>query len=63
MDEMAKLGEMMEHLVRKATEWSSREVAGLSQGYLNGLALLVIKNAININVLAAPTDPQSEEKK
>ncbi|WP_177191664.1 dsDNA nuclease domain-containing protein [Nitrosospira sp. Nsp14] len=62
LEEIAKLGEIMEYLVAEATEEQPLEVAGLPKGYLNGLALLVIKNAINVHLFSSAAHPKPEEQ-
>jgi hypothetical protein len=60
---IAQLGIAMETLTLAASKKAPKLVSGVSEGYLNGLALLVINNAIDVNVCTAPpsTQPKEEE--
>jgi hypothetical protein len=62
LDSMSTLGTMMEYLVKRASEQDPSQVKGLSVGYLNGLALLVIKNAINVDIFIAASSTQSKDQ-
>jgi len=61
LNTMPTLGEMMEFLVATVTNLKKTEIDGLSEGYLNALSLLVIKNAINIDIFTAPTNQEPKE--
>lgn len=62
LEEVATLGGMIEMLVQAARTAHADKLAGLTSGYLYGLALLVMKNAINIDVFLAAPSAEPEAK-
>lgn len=61
LDSMATLGTMMEFLVERSVQQDPVAVSGVSNGYLCGLALLVINHAINIDLFLASAGSQSKK--
>lgn len=58
----ATLGQLMNEIVAQARDISPTEMAGLEPAYIRAVALLVITDAININVLTSSAHPKSEEE-
>lgn len=61
--EKATLGQLMNEIVAQARESSPAEMDGLESAYIRAVALLVITDAININVFNSSTYSKSEEEK
>lgn len=59
----AKLGELMNSLVAGASGVAPAEFAGRDRGYVNALALLVLNDGIDIDVLTAPTGSEPKATK
>ncbi len=58
----ATLGELMNEVVEEARASSPAEFVGLPLAYIRAVALLVLHDAIDFNVLTAPAGPESKEK-
>ena len=56
----AKLGELMDKLVEAGLFANASAFAGLKPGYINAVALLVLNDGIEIDVLHIAADPKSE---
>ncbi|CAD0329153.1 DUF4297 domain-containing protein [Xanthomonas hortorum pv. cynarae] len=56
----AKLGELMDKLVEAGFSANASVFAGLKRGYINAVALLVLNDGIEIDVLHIAADPKSE---
>lgn len=59
----ATLGELMNEVVEEARATSPADCSGLPLAYIRAVALLVISDAINLNVLTAPAGPEPKEEK
>lgn len=58
----ATLGELMNEVVEEARASSPADCSGLPLAYIRAVALLVLSDAIDLNVLTAPASPESKEK-
>lgn len=58
----ATLGELMNEVVEEARASSPTDFNGLSLAYIRAVALLVLSDAIDLNVFTAPASPESKEK-
>ncbi len=58
----ATLGELMNEVVEEARASSPADCNGLSLAYIRAVALLVLSDAIDLNVFTAPARPESKEK-
>jgi phage pi2 protein 07 len=58
----ATLGELMNEVVEEAWASSPADCNGLSLAYIRAVALLVLSDAIDLNVFTAPANPESKEK-
>jgi hypothetical protein len=58
----ATLGELMNEVVEEARASSPADCNGLSLAYIRAVALLVLSDAIDLNVFIAPARPESKEK-
>ncbi|WP_374354445.1 dsDNA nuclease domain-containing protein [Chitinimonas sp.] len=58
----ATLGELMNEVVEQARALSPAEFSGLPLPYIRAVALLVLHDAIDFNILTAPASPESKEK-
>ena len=59
----ATLGELMNEVVEEARASSPADCSGLPLGYIRAIALLVLSDAIDLNVLTAPAGPEPKEEK
>lgn len=57
---VAKLGELMDKLVEAGLSENASVFSGLKLGYINAVALLVLNDGIDIDVLHIAADPKSE---
>lgn len=58
----ATLGELMNEVVEEARATSPADFGGLPLAYIRAVALLVLSDAINLNVLTTPADPEPKEE-
>lgn len=58
----ASLGELMNEVVEEARASAPAEFTGLPLAYIRAVALLVLHDAIDFNVLTAPAGPEPKEK-
>ncbi len=58
----ATLGELMNEVVEEARALSPADCSGLPLAYIRAVALLVLSDAINLNVLTAPAGPEPKEE-
>lgn len=58
----ATLGELMNEVVDEARASSPADCNGLSLAYIRAVALLVLSDAIDLNVFITPARPESKEK-
>lgn len=58
----ASLGELMNEVVEEARAASSEDFAGLPLAYIRAVALLVLHDAINLDVFTAPARPEPKEE-
>ncbi|MNX75701.1 hypothetical protein D3C86_1071870 [compost metagenome] len=59
----ATLGELMNEVVEEARASSPADFSGLPLAYIRAVALLVLSDAINLNVLTTPAGPEPKEEK
>lgn len=59
----AKLGELMNEVVEEASALGPAEFIGLPMAYIRAVALLVLHDAIDLNVFTAPAGPEPKEEK
>lgn len=58
----ATLSELMNEVVEEARATSPADCSGLPLAYIRAVALLVLSDAINLNVLTAPASPEPKEE-
>lgn len=59
----ATLGELMNEVVKEARASSPADCGGLPLAYIRAVALLVLSDAIDLNVFTAPAGPEPKEEK
>jgi hypothetical protein len=59
----ATLGELMNEVVEEARASSPADFSGLPLAYIRAVALLVLHDAIDLNVFTAPAGPEPKEEK
>lgn len=59
----ATLGELMTEVVEEARASSPADFSGLPLAYIRAVALLVLHDAIDLNVFTAPAGPEPKEEK